>query len=150
MSIQRLTPWAATAVTVGSGYWASPTPETWPLDVTFQHVGSLQCLLVSLPGLSESLIMQVFPPPGPRLGFCSSPLCILFGCGSVALPMQAVPWRGQDVLDCLFSLPGLARQFTRQPSQQVYAMVEVSDLFVEGPVSYMFYGRYIFLWVWPG
>ena len=93
--------------------------------------------------------MQVFPPPGPRLGFCSSPLCILFWCGIVALPMQVVPQRGQDVLDCLFSPLGPARQWTMQPSQQVYTMVEVSDLFLGGPVSYKFYGRYVCLWVQP-
>ena len=64
---------------------------------------SLQCLLVSLSGLLEGLIGQVFPPPGPRLGFCNSPSYILFRCGGVALPMQAGFQRGQDVLDYLFS-----------------------------------------------
>ena len=44
-----------------------------------QHMGSLECLLVGLPGLQESLIMWVFPPPGPRPGFCSSLWCILLG-----------------------------------------------------------------------
>ena len=65
-SVQRLTPWAATAVTIGAGY---PLPPTQPLNVAFQYVGSLQCPSVSLPGFSEGLIMQVFPPPWPRLGF---------------------------------------------------------------------------------
>ena len=45
-----------------------PLPPTWPLDVMFQCMGSLQCLLVSLSGLSEGLIMWVFPLSRPRPG----------------------------------------------------------------------------------
>ena len=62
--------------------------------------------------------------------------------------MQVGSQRGQDVLDCLFSLPGPARQWTGQPSQEVYAVVEVSNTLAEGPVSYKFSGGYIHLWVW--
>ena len=40
------------------------------------------------------------------------------------------------------------RWWTRQPSQQIYAVVEVSDLFVGGPVTHKFNGGYIHLWVW--
>ena len=110
-------------------------------------MGSLQCLLVTLSGLLEGLIIWVFPPSGPRLGFCSSSLYILFGCDGVALPMQVVSQREQDVPDCLFSPLGPTRWWTGWPSQQVYTMVEVSDLLVGGPISYKFYGGYICLWV---
>ena len=67
----------------------------------------------------------------------------------VALPMQLVPQRGQDGPDCLFSLLEPTRQWTRQSSQQVYTVVEVSDLFMGSLVPYKFYGWYVCLWVWP-
>ena len=47
------------------------------------------------------------------------------------------------------SPPGPARWWTGQSSQQVYAVVEVSDLFMGSLVPYKFYGRYVCLWVWP-
>ena len=114
----------------------------------FQYVGSLQCSLVSLSGLFEGLTMWVFPPPSPKLGLPwmgqkgdnhSSPLCVLLWHGGVAPPMQVAPQRGQDILDCLLSPPGPTGQWTGQPSHQIYAMVEVSDLFVGGlvPTSFM-------------
>ena len=120
-------------------------------------MGSLQCLLVSLSGLSEGLILQVFPPSRPRPGLPlmgqkggshSSPSCILLWHDNVAPPMQAAPQRGQDVPDCLLSPLGPTRWWTGQLSQQIYTMVEFSDLFMGGLVPYKFYGRYVCLWVW--
>ena len=61
------------------------------------------------PWLPESLILWVFPPPWPRQGFYSSLWHIFLGCGGVALPMQPVSQRGQDVPDCPFSPLGPAR-----------------------------------------
>ena len=85
--------------------------------------------------------MQVFPPPEPRLRLSDSPSCIFFGCDGVDPSMQMVPQRGQDVLDCFFSLLWTARQWTRQLSQQVDNVIEVSDLFVGSLVSQKFHGR---------
>ena len=61
--------------------------------------------------------MQIFPPPGPRLGLplvdlkwgsCSSPSLVLFRHGGTASPVQVAPQGGQDVLDSLLSLMGPA------------------------------------------
>ena len=127
------------------GGFVHPLPINLASQCHFPVHGSLKCPLV---GLSD-LLQWVFPPPGPRLEFCSSLWHILLKCGGVALPMQLVPQTGQDVLDCLFSLLGPRRQWTRQSSQQVYIVVEVSDLLVGSLFPYKFYGRCVCLWVWP-
>ena len=116
MSIQGPTLWVAAAAAAGAQLLGTLYP--WlSLSISIQHVDSLQCQLVSLSGLSEGLIMQAFPPPGPRLGLQladlqggshSSPLLVLLQHGSTPLPVQAAPQGGQDVLDSLLPLPGPA------------------------------------------
>ena len=70
MPIQRPTPQVAAAVAAGALVLSALYTLVQSFNIQFQHVGSLQCLLVSLSGLLEGLIMWVISPPGPGSGFC--------------------------------------------------------------------------------
>ena len=79
-SVQRLTPWTATAVTMGAGTLdisqlclslSISLSSTWAASSTFWWA-----ILAS----QRASLMWVFPPPRPRLRLSDSPLCIFFGC----------------------------------------------------------------------
>ena len=60
-----------------------------------------------------------------------------------------VPNGGPDVLDGPFHLAGPTWWRAEQPSEQVYLMVEVSNLFLGGLVPNYLDGGHICLWVRP-
>ena len=92
--IQGSTLQVAAAVAAGASVLDALYSLAQSFNIQFQHVGALQCPLVSLSGLSEGLIMWVFPPPGPTLGLQlvdqlggshSSPSLVLLQHGSAPL-----------------------------------------------------------------
>ena len=100
MPIQRPTLQVATAEAVEALVLGALYSLAQSFNIQFQHVGGLQCLLVSLSGLSEGLIMWVFSPPGSGVGFHladrpggshSSPPLVLLQHGSAPLPVQVAP-----------------------------------------------------------
>ena len=69
MPIQTPTLQVAAAAAVGALVVGTLFSLAQSFNIQFQNVGSLQCLLVSLSGFLEGLIMWVVSPPGPGLGF---------------------------------------------------------------------------------
>ena len=63
----------------------------------------------------KGLLMQVFPPPGPRPGFCGSLSCIFFRCGMVDPPMQQFLREDRMFQIASFGCQGPQGEWTRQP-----------------------------------
>ena len=70
MPIQRPTPAVAVAVAAAVGPLTLDAVHllTQPVSIQLQHMGGLQHLLVSLPGLPEGFVMLVVSPLGPGAG----------------------------------------------------------------------------------
>ena len=97
MPIQRPNPPVAAAAVVAAGLSTLDAIYflTWPVNIQLQHMGGLQCLLVSLPGLPEGFIMLVVSPSGLGVGShlvaglwssCSSPPLALLQHGGALSP----------------------------------------------------------------
>ena len=110
MPVQRPILQVATAAPMGALVLGALYSLDQSVNIQFQHAGGLQCLLVSLSGLLEGLIVWVISPLGPGsglqladgLGVVMAPPIGPLPAWQCPLPLQAAPQGGQDVLDGLF------------------------------------------------
>ena len=112
---------------------------TQPFDVARKSLGGIQCPLAG----------------HPRSFFLGAPLTwsdlffllrlLVYGGGRTSVPMQSALQRRKYILDGLSSWLSSTRGKTWGSLQQIYALVDVSNLLSGCMISYLFHGRLVHL-----